>query len=225
MKPLFPRDDAEFARLDALRAYENDLYAAGLRLVAGVDEVGRGPLAGPVMACAVILPVDARICGVNDSKKLSAKKREALAEEIKQTAVCYGVGAASPEEIDGINILQATFLAMRRAFAAMGTVPEAILADGPNIPELIPGVPQKDIIRGDSLSQSVAAASVVAKAERDALMLTYHEIWPEYGFGANKGYGTAAHIAAIRRHGLCPIHRLSFTRGITGGLEDHFEQV
>ncbi|MCL2462191.1 MAG: ribonuclease HII [Defluviitaleaceae bacterium] len=216
MKPLFPHDGAELARLDALRKYEDGLYASGLRFAAGVDEVGRGPLAGPVMACAVILPVDARIFGVDDSKKLSAKKREILADEIKRTAVCYGIGLAEPAEIDEVNILQATIRAMRRALEALATAPEAVLADGP-MPELMAGVPQISIVHGDSLSQSVAAASIVAKAARDALMISYHAQYPEYGFDAHKGYGTARHIAAIREHGLCPIHRRSFTGGFIGG--------
>ncbi|MCL2351903.1 MAG: ribonuclease HII [Firmicutes bacterium] len=213
MKPMFPRDDAEIARLDGLLRFEGEFLAAGLKLIAGVDEVGRGPLAGPVMACAVILPPGARIFGVDDSKKLSAKKREVLAEEIKSAAVCCGIGTAQPGEIDEVNILRATFLAMRRAAEALTAAPEAVLADGPYIPELVPGVPQKNIIRGDSLSQSIAAASIVAKVARDALMREYHALYPEYGFDANKGYGSARHIEAIRRFGLCPIHRRSFTGG------------
>jgi len=154
---------------------------------------------------------------VDDSKKLSAKKREALSDEIKKTALCWGIGRLEPGEIDEINILQATFRAMRLALEALTAAPEVILADGPNIPGLIAGIPQKNIVRGDSQSQSVAAASIIAKVERDALMREFHRLYPEYGFDANKGYGSAKHIEAIHAHGLCPIHRRSFVKRIING--------
>ena len=206
--------ETETRRLERLCEYERAFYDTGLRYVAGVDEVGRGPLAGPVLACAVILPTDARIRGIDDSKRLSPKKREALAELIRETAVSIGVGSVDEKTIDEINILQATREAMRRAVAVLSVTPEAALIDGNDLPGLPEPIISRAVVKGDRLSQSVAAASVIAKTTRDRIMIAYHEIYPEYGFDANKGYGTPKHIEAIRRYGLCPIHRRSFCRSL-----------
>ncbi|MEA5056876.1 MAG: ribonuclease HII [Anaerotignum propionicum] len=202
--------EKEQLRLDALLEYERACYAQGFDLVAGVDEVGRGPLAGPVVAAAVILPKNCLIEGVDDSKKLSAKKRESLYEEILEKAVSYGIGVVSWERIDEINILQATYEAMREALTQLNPVPRFILADAVTIPEIF--IPQKGIIKGDAKSLSIGAASIVAKVYRDRLMEAYEALYPGYGFASNKGYGSTEHIAGIRVHGLCPIHRKSFVK-------------
>ncbi|TXI41016.1 MAG: ribonuclease HII [Nitrosomonas sp.] len=202
-------DDGERQRLVALTAIESASRLEGYRVVAGVDEAGRGPLAGPVIAAACIIPADIYICGVDDSKKLTAAQRVEVFERIVSDArILYAVDEASVEEIDTVNILQATMLAMRRAVAALELVPDLLLVDGLHLP--YPNIPCKKLIRGDSLSQSIAAASILAKVTRDRLMQQYHEQWPEYGFGQHKGYGTAQHRKAIERLGPCPIHRLSF---------------
>ena len=195
-----------------LYQYERELNEKGIKVIAGVDEVGRGPLAGPVAAACVILKRDSRIVGINDSKKLSAAKREELCAIIKDEAVSWGVGIVSPAVIDEINILQATYEAMRTAVKNMGIRPEYVLADAVTIPSL--GIPQKGIIKGDAKSMSIAAASIVAKVERDAIMDEYAKVYPEYGFESNKGYGSSAHIEAIKKYGLTPIHRLSFVKNI-----------
>jgi ribonuclease HII len=190
---------------------EAALYADGFFSVAGVDEVGRGPLAGPVMTCAVILPQDLIIEGVNDSKKMTASRREYLAEEIKKAAISYAFGVAEPEEIDRINILQATLKAMSQAVEKLHDAPGAVLVDGISVPELNC---EKIICvkKGDSVSHLIAAASILAKVKRDSIMQTLHEEFPQYQWQNNKGYGTAAHIAAIREHGLSPYHRRSFCK-------------
>ena len=178
--------------------------------VCGIDEAGRGPLAGPVAAGAVILPKDCRILYLNDSKKLSEKRREELFEEIKEKAAAWSVGIVSPARIDEINILQATYEAMRDAVGRLGVTPDVLLNDAVTIP----GLPMKQvpIIKGDAKSLSIAAASVLAKVTRDHMMAEYEEMFPGYGFAKHKGYGTAAHIQAIRELGPCPIHRRSFIR-------------
>ncbi len=181
--------------------------------VCGVDEAGRGPLAGPVCAAAVILPPNAAIPGLDDSKKLTEKKREALYDVITQTAVAYGVAFASVEEIETLNILQATFLAMQRAVAQLAPAPAFILIDGNRLPPDLPA-PAQTIVGGDGISASIAAASVLAKVTRDRLMREMDLRYPGYGFAAHKGYGSKAHCEAIRRLGPCPIHRLSFLGNI-----------
>lgn len=198
----------ELERLTAMTSYERDLWVQGVTLVAGIDEAGRGPLAGPVAAGAVILPPGCRIIGVNDSKQLSAKKREQLYEEICGKAVCWSVGLATVEEIDQLNILRATHLAMRRAISGLDQSPEHLLIDALTIPGL--KTSQQGIVGGDGLSVSIAAASIMAKVTRDRLMEEVDRLYPEYGFAQHKGYGTKEHIAVIRARGLSPIHRKSF---------------
>lgn len=173
-----------------------------------MDEAGRGPLAGPVVAGAVILPKDCRILYINDSKKLSAKRRDELFDEICRQALAVGTGIVSPERIDEINILQATYEAMREAVRSLNPQPDLLLNDAVTIPDLL--VQQVPIIKGDAKSQSIAAASIIAKVTRDRLMEAYDAVYPMYGFAGHKGYGTAAHIAAIREYGPCPIHRRTF---------------
>lgn len=181
----------------------------GFTAVCGVDEAGRGPLAGPVCAAAVILRDGEIIEGVNDSKKLSEKKREQLFDLIKDKALAYGIAFASVEEIEQYNILEATFLAMNRAVAQLDPVADYALIDGNRIPKGIP-IPCETVVKGDSKSASIAAASILAKVTRDRLMLEYDEKYPQYGFAGHKGYGTKQHIEAVKRYGLCEIHRPSF---------------
>ena len=181
---------------------------SGYERICGIDEAGRGPLAGPVVAGAVILPKDCEILGVDDSKKLSAKKRELLYDEIMEKAVAVSVGIVSPERIDEINILQATYEAMREAAAGLGTEPDILLNDAVTIPEVV--IPQVPIVKGDAKSVSIAAASIIAKVTRDRIMVEYESRFPGYGFASNKGYGSAEHIEALRRLGPTPIHRNSF---------------
>lgn len=202
------RLEKELARLEAMTQYEKEYEAYAY--VCGIDEAGRGPLAGPVAAGAVILPKDCRILYLNDSKKLSEKRREELFEEIKEKAAAWSVGIVSPARIDDINILQATYEAMRDAVGRLGVTPDVLLNDAVTIP----GLPMKQvpIIKGDAKSLSIAAASVLAKVTRDHMMAEYEEMYPGYGFAKHKGYGTAAHIQAIRELGPCPIHRRSFIR-------------
>ncbi|HEX8634450.1 MAG TPA: ribonuclease HII [Pyrinomonadaceae bacterium] len=193
-------------------AFEDAARANGHRMVAGVDEVGRGALAGPVVAAAVILNPDAPLPeGLDDSKKLTAAARERIAEELKATALCYGIGLVPPEEIDRTNILIATRRAMSNALGELQPCADFLLIDALQLREV--ELPQRAIIRGDSISASIAAASVIAKTFRDALMRDYEHIYPQYGFAAHVGYGTRAHLAALRAHGACPIHRRSF-RGV-----------
>ena len=201
---------AELERLETLLTYERECYEKGFELVAGIDEVGRGPLAGPVVAAAVILPKNCKIAGVNDSKKLSAQKREELCQIIKEQAVAWAVGVVSNERIDEINILQATYEAMREALSKLEVQPDFILADAVTIPKV--STPQKGIIKGDAKSISIGAASIIAKVTRDRLMVEYDKIMPEYGFASNKGYGSAEHIAALKAYGPSPIHRASFIK-------------
>ena len=185
-----------------------------LRLICGVDEAGRGPLAGPVCAAAVILPKHLQIPGLTDSKKLTDKKRRELFPIIQEQAVAYGIGLASEQEIDEINILQATFLAMRRALDQLTVRPEIALIDGNRETDF--GLPVKTVVKGDSLSANIAAASILAKVTRDNLMLEMAGKYPEYGFEIHKGYGTKAHYEALRTYGPCPIHRKTFLKKFYG---------
>lgn len=200
-------------QIDWLR-YERESAEKGFAVVCGVDEAGRGPLAGPVFAGAVILPKDCIITGVNDSKKLSEKKREELYGTITEKALSWGVGFATEQEIDEINILQATFLAMRRAVEKLSSIPQLALVDGnrtPPLPMLV-----RTIIKGDGCCESIAAASILAKVSRDRLMLQLDELYPQYGFAKHKGYGTAQHRQALLQYGPCPIHRKTFLKKILG---------
>ena len=193
---------------------EESLYSDGLNVICGVDEAGRGPLAGPVYAAAVILPPNLEIPGLTDSKKLSDKKRRELFPVIQEQAVAYGIGSASEQEIDEINILQATFLAMRRALAQLTVTPDLVLIDGNR--ETNFGLPVKTVVKGDSLSANIAAASVLAKVSRDDWMLEMAKQYPQFGFEIHKGYPTRAHYDALRAHGPCPIHRMSFLKKFYG---------
>ena len=196
----------EMIRTENLKKYEKeyDTYT----YICGIDEVGRGPLAGPVVAGAVILPKDCGILYINDSKKLSAAKREELYDVIMREAVSVGIGMRSPERIDEINILQATYEAMREAVSKLEVVPQLLLNDAVTIPQIT--IPQVPIIKGDAKSVSIAAASIVAKVTRDRMMEKYDKVFPEYGFASNKGYGSADHIAALKKYGETPIHRKTF---------------
>ncbi|MBQ6092907.1 MAG: ribonuclease HII [Clostridia bacterium] len=191
-------------------SFENAARADGFRIVCGIDEAGRGPLCGPVCAAAVILPPDCEIEGLNDSKKLSEKKREALFDVICERAVSYGIAMATAQEIDEINILQATYLAMRRAVEALSVQPDCALIDGNGKPGL--AVEQRTIVKGDSKSVSVAAASILAKVTRDRYMKMLDELYPQYAFAQHKGYGTKLHYERIAASGLCPEHRRTFLR-------------
>ena len=209
MKPLSGEKlEKELARLEAMREYE-DTYDA-CAYICGIDEAGRGPLAGPVVAAAAVLPKDCQIFYLNDSKKLSEKKRDLLFDEIKEKAVAYGIGIVSPQVIDEINILQATYEAMRQAISQLNVIPEILLNDAVTIPGV--DIMQVPIVKGDAKSVSIAAASILAKVTRDRMMMEYDQIYPEYGFAKHKGYGTAAHIAALKEYGLCPIHRRTFIK-------------
>ncbi|MDR3709281.1 MAG: ribonuclease HII [Capsulimonadaceae bacterium] len=190
--------------------YESACWAEGFQRVAGVDEVGRGPLAGPVVAACVILPPDFDTEGINDSKKLTARAREAAYERITGGAAAWALGMADAGEIDKINILRATHVAMARAMAALMPQPDFLLVDGLPVPGL-PCPNQRALVGGDALSVSIAAASIVAKVTRDRMMVEADECYPQYGFAGHKGYGSASHIAALREHGPCPLHRRSFS--------------
>ena len=196
----------ERVRLEGMREFENKY--SELAYIAGLDEAGRGPLAGPVVAAAVILPKDIFLPFLNDSKKVTEKRRDVLFDEIKQNAIAYGIGIASNTLIDEINILQATYEAMREAINALSTCPDILLVDAIHISGI--DIRQVGIVKGDAKSVNIAAASIIAKVTRDRLMAEYDKIYPEYGFASNKGYGTAAHIAALKEYGPCEIHRKSF---------------
>ena len=206
---------AELFRLDRMMLYERKYEDLGL--IAGIDEAGRGPLAGPVVAAAVILPKDHPILYVNDSKQLSEKKREALYDVIVRDAVAWGIGMAGEGVIDEINILKATYQAMAEAFSGLSPVPAVTLNDAVTVPQI--PVRQVPIIKGDAKSASIAAASILAKVTRDRLMVEYDALYPEYGFAKHKGYGSKEHMEALRKYGPCPIHRKTFIRGILG-LDD-----
>jgi ribonuclease HII len=201
------RLEKERARVEALCEFEKKYPEA--QYICGIDEVGRGPLAGPVMAGAVILPRDARILHINDSKKLTPKRRDELYDVIRQEAICWNIGVVGPERIDEINILQATYEAMRQAVNGLEVRPDLLLVDAVHIPGL-DDIKQVSIVKGDAKSQSIAAASIMAKVTRDRLMVGYDSQYPEYHFASNKGYGTAEHIAALKQYGATPIHRKTF---------------
>jgi len=203
----------ERERIEGLKVYEREYESLGY--VCGIDEVGRGPLAGPVVAGAVILPGDCDILYINDSKKLSEKKREELYDIIAEKAVAWAVGYASNERIDEINILQATYEAMRQAISNLKVKPDILLNDAVTIPGV--DIRQVPIIKGDAKSISIGAASIMAKVTRDRLMVQYDEVFPGYGFASNKGYGSAAHIEAIKSIGPCPIHRKTFIGNFING--------
>ena len=194
--------------------YEHNAYLRGFTAVCGIDEAGRGPLAGPVCAAAVLLPEGLVIDGLNDSKKLSEKKRELLFPVIQENALAFGIGFADEKEIDEINILQATFLAMRRAFDAMQRRCDYVLIDGNRMPPM--PVPGETVVKGDAKSPSIAAASILAKVSRDRVMLEYAKQYPEYQFEKHKGYGTKAHVEALHAFGPSPIHRRTFLKKILG---------
>ena len=207
-KKRFEKLEAEKLRIENLKKYEREYADYGY--ICGIDEVGRGPLAGPVVAGAVILPKDCDILYINDSKKLSAAKREELYDVIMEKAVAVGIGMASSQRIDEINILQATYEAMREAISKLSVKPDILLNDAVTIPQV--PIKQIAIIKGDAKSLSIAAASVMAKVSRDRLMVQYAEMYPEYGFEGHKGYGAAEQIEAIKKYGPCPIHRLTFIK-------------
>jgi ribonuclease HII len=207
------REQKARLRLAEMKQIEEELYTGGIRHIAGVDEVGRGPLAGPVVAAAVILPKDFDVPGVDDSKKLSGKKREELYDLIIRYSVSYSIGIIDNDLIDRINILEATKLAMKQALERLETRPDYILIDALTLKDI--SIPQRGIVKGDSLSVSIAAASIVAKVTRDRMMDAFHREYPHYGFDHNKGYGTKAHYDGIYGHGLCKLHRRSFLKGLT----------
>ena len=202
--------EKELDRTEKMKVYEKEY--ASYAYICGIDEVGRGPLAGPVVAGAVILPKDCDILYLNDSKQLSEKKREELYEVIMEKAVATGLGFVSPERIDEINILQATYEAMRQAISRLDPAPDILLNDAVTIPQI--SIKQVPIIKGDAKSVSIAAASIIAKVTRDRLMVQYDSIFPEYGFASNKGYGAVSHIEALKKYGPTPIHRKSFIKNL-----------
>ena len=193
---------------------EDSFYSEDLKIICGVDEAGRGPLAGPVCAAAVILPKHLELPGLTDSKKLTDKKRRELFPLIQELAIAYGIGFATEQEIDEINILQATFLAMQRALDQLAVKPDLALIDGNREKDF--GLPVKTVVKGDSLSANIAAASILAKVTRDNLMEEMAKEYPQYGFEIHKGYGTKAHYAALREFGACPIHRATFLKKFYG---------
>ena len=194
--------------------FEKQALGRGFSCVCGVDEAGRGPLAGPVYAAAVILPLDCEIDGLNDSKKLSEKKRDELFDVIKQKAVAFAVASASVEEIEEMNILQATFLAMKRAVESLETKPDIALVDGNRKPGL--SIAESTLVKGDARCPSIAAASILAKVSRDRYMLEIDKLYPEYQFSKHKGYGTKLHYEMLEKYGISPVHRRSFLKKITG---------
>ena len=202
--------EKERARIETMKGYEKEYESHGW--VCGIDEVGRGPLCGPVVASAVILPKDCQILYLNDSKKLSEKKREELYDVIMEQAVAVGVGMATPQRIDEINILQATYEAMRQAIAGLKVRPAVLLNDAVTIPEV--EIPQIPIIKGDAKSVSIAAASIIAKVTRDRMMVEYDRLYPGYDLASNKGYGTKVHMDALKTIGPCEIHRRTFIKNI-----------
>ncbi len=213
--------EKEEQRLNELKKIDREFYEKGLKLIAGIDEAGRGPLAGPVVVAAVVMPEDSFIEGVNDSKKVSEKKREKLYDLILEEALGYGVGIIDQKEIDEINILNATKEGLTRAIKELEkdlqekngklTKPDVIFVDALTKIDT-DNIPYKSIIHGDAISYSIAAASIIAKVTRDRIMRQWDEIYPQYGFAKHKGYGTAAHIQAIKEYGICPLHRLSFVK-------------
>ncbi|MCC0728181.1 ribonuclease HII [Clostridioides sp. ZZV14-6009] len=204
------RKEAE--RLETINMFENEGYSKGYLYIGGIDEAGRGPLAGPVVASVVVFKQNTKIEGVNDSKKLSEAKRDELFEVIKKEALDYGIGIVNNEEIDEFNILNATYMAMKKAINCLKQTPDYLLVDAATIPGI--DIVQNPIIKGDSKSISIAAASILAKVTRDSIMYQYDRVYPEYGFKSHKGYGTKEHYEAIEKHGITPIHRKSFLKNI-----------
>lgn len=211
--------EKEEERLTKLKQIENKWYEKGVTAICGIDEAGRGPLAGPVVVAACILPKDSKIEGINDSKKVSEKKREMLYDAITSSAISYGIGIVSQEEIDEINILNATKKALTMSLQELNPKPDLILVDALNHIDTL-GIPYQSYIKGDANCYSIAAASILAKVTRDRIMRQWDEIYPMYGFAKHKGYGTASHIAAIREYGICPLHRKSFVKNIIQGKEN-----
>ena len=203
--------EKELERLSNLKAYENNLHQKGFKYICGIDEAGRGPLAGPVVVASVIMPEDSMIEGVNDSKKVSEKKRESIYEQILEEAISYGVAIIGQEEIDEINILNATKKGLTMSLKELNTKPDLILVDALEHIDTL-GIPYEPIIKGDAKAYSIAAASIIAKVTRDRIMREWANVYPEYGFEVHKGYGTAKHIAAIKEHGTCGLHRKTFTK-------------
>ena len=205
--------EKEEERLKQLKQIEEEIYNTGVETICGIDEAGRGPLAGPVVVAAVIMPRDSFIEGVNDSKKVSEKKRELLYDLITKEAIAWGVGIIDQKEIDRINILNATKEGLTTAIKNLEVKPDRIIVDALKGIDTL-GIPYTSIIKGDAKCYSIAAASIIAKVTRDRIMRQWDEIYPQYGFEKHKGYGTAMHIQAIREYGLCPLHRRSFTKNI-----------
>ena len=205
--------EKEELRLKELKQIEEELYNSGVNLICGIDEAGRGPLAGPVVVAAAIMPRNSMIEGVNDSKKVSEKKREKLYDLITDEAIAYGVGIIDQKEIDRINILNATKEGLTMAVKELNPKPDLIIVDALSKIDT-EGIPYKSIIKGDAKCYSIACASIIAKVTRDRIMRQWDEVYPQYGFIKHKGYGTAAHIAAIKEYGLCPLHRLLFVKNI-----------
>ncbi|MCR1849991.1 ribonuclease HII [Paeniclostridium sordellii] len=203
---------AENKRLEMINIFENEGYEKGFTYIGGIDEAGRGPLAGPVVAAVVVFKPGTKIEGINDSKKLSEAKRDELFEIIKEEALDYGIGIVQKDEIDEYNILNATYMAMKKAVNCLKQKPDYLLVDAAHIPDV--DIEQKSIIKGDSKSISIAAASILAKVTRDSIMYEYDKMYPEYGFASHKGYGTDQHYKAIREHGITSIHRRSFLKNI-----------
>lgn len=203
--------ESEEERLKRLKQTDKDFFDMGMKYVCGIDEAGRGPLAGPVVVACVIMPEDSAIPGVNDSKKVSESKREKLYDQILEEAIAYGVGIIYQDEIDEMNILQATKKGLTDALKAMELKPNVILVDALTGIDTL-GVPYKSIIKGDATSYSIAAASIIAKVTRDRIMREWDKVYPEYGFAGHKGYGTAKHVAVIKQYGLTPIHRKTFCK-------------
>jgi ribonuclease HII len=208
-------NEKELDRLNSMLELENRLYLKGYKNICGVDEAGRGPLCGPVVAAAVILEKDVHIEGVNDSKKLSEKKREIIFELIKEKAIAIGIGICDVDVIEEINILNATKIAMKKAIEQLKIKPDYVLIDGNQMIDI--DIEGETVVAGDSKSQSIAAASIIAKVTRDKLLYEYDKIYPEYNFSKHKGYGTKIHREAILKYGLCPIHRPSFCKNILNG--------
>ena len=203
--------EKELLRLQELKKIEEDIYSQGMEYICGIDEAGRGPLAGPVVVASVILPENSMIEGINDSKKVSESKREKLYDIILQEAISYGIGIIYQDEIDDINILQATKKGLHEAVMKMEIKPNVILVDALTGIDTL-GIPYKSIIKGDAKSYSIGAASIIAKVTRDRIMREWDKVYPEYGFAGHKGYGTAKHIEAIKKYGLTPIHRKTFCK-------------
>lgn len=203
--------EKEFNRLNEIKQIENELHSKGINYICGIDEAGRGPLAGPVVVASVIMPADSMIEGINDSKKVSEKKREKLYDLILEEAISYGVGIIDQNEIDELNILNATKKGLTNSLQELKVKPDLILVDALRDINTL-GVPFQSIIKGDAKCYSIAAASIIAKVTRDRIMREWDSIYPQYGFSGHKGYGTAAHISAIKEYGLCPLHRRSFTK-------------